>query len=145
MSLRTDLLFEYVLNIYIFLGKKRLSPTVSGKDFQDDPNMSPFSSDWIQCQDDTISSSSSLSVSSNSAVTIKPSPIIKTSTEATELGPDPRLWTHQEVAHFLRKNDCSAYCESFLIKVIFNSLFFTVMFKGVLSLNLLSIRFLILE
>ena len=82
-------------------GKKRFSPDQHVEE----------NNTWTQCQDDTISSSSSLSVSSNSAVTIKPSPILKTA--AADLGADPRLWSCQEVTHFLRQNECAAYCDAF--------------------------------
>ncbi|XP_054163633.1 MBT domain-containing protein 1-like [Oppia nitens] len=123
--------------------KKRLSPSIAGNDFKfeepEDINTSFASESWIHNQDDTISSSSSLSVSSNSAVIIKPSPIIKTSSDASDLGSDPRVWTIQEVVQFLRQNDCSSYCDSFLLNKIDGKKFLSLNREEILELTLMKV------
>lgn len=42
---------------------------------------------------------------------VKPSPLVSA---ARDLAGDPRLWTHEHVAAFLRLNDCHAYCDAFV-------------------------------
>lgn len=119
---------KYINMILLFLEKKRnsTSQSQSGKD----QSFEEFSfNEWklpSSCQDQTITSSASTNsstmsisniIDSNSSVIIKPSPLIRTSDEI--LGPDPTRWSPQEVASFLKSNDCGAYSDAFLKQVCY--------------------------
>lgn len=54
--------------------------------------------------------------STNSTVTIKPSPLVKTPS-SNRSSQHPRSWSVEQVSQFLLENDCGRYADAFVKKV----------------------------
>ena len=111
-------------------GRPSLDKASTSDNFKSDTYLLPTSfnnCDWLSSSNVNSKESSSLSLSqtsemSNSSVIVKPSPVQPFFSESTnhKFLDDPKHWSVTEVCHFLRVNDCGAYCQSFWNKVSFD-------------------------